>query len=354
MPWIGIGPGPASVTGRLRHADTMRVTQAQIAKVLSLSPSTVSRALNERWGALGISRATRDLVLSTITSLGFQHRASLNPVEPDVGLLIGAGWPYHLGVFMELPIALVQAANAHGWGVRILSLPDGGAGELRPGLLAGIVGIIITHELMIDIDLLRRRLAPVPIVTVNTPTDAELDQVLADDHGGMSLMVEHLLAQGHRHAVYCTSGYEQCAAILHDRLSVVQASGLSVSCFAGEAIELARSLAQARRSGRGLSDSPSVVICHSDAVATDLLARLHEVRIRVPDDISVVSGNDSLILSRLAPPVTAVYVPIKEMVHRAVDLLAERQDGDQRPRRLVRLPEHVILRGSVAAPGTGG
>ncbi len=325
-----------------------RVTQTDIARELRVSPTTVSRALDQRWAERGISSQTRSLVVSTALRLGLRHRDAVELPGNDLALVIGPVWPFHQGVFMELPNALIAAAHARGWDVRIITLPEGGS-ALNPRRLDGVVGALIAHMLVPEIDLLQRVFGSRPIVAVNTPTDAAVDQLVADDRGGMAMMADYLVAQGHRQAIYHTSGYELDAAVLKDRLAALETSTLAIRLHQGESSELAQELAQVRHR----VDAPTVVICHSDLVANDLMTCLYELRIRVPDDLSVVAGNDSLILSRLSPPITAVHVPVVAMVQEAVALLAQRIAGDRQPARTVRLNEHLVLRASVAARHAG-
>jgi DNA-binding LacI/PurR family transcriptional regulator len=95
-------------------------------------------------------------------------------------------------------------------------------------------------------------------------------------------------------------------------------------------------------------ERPSAFFVWSDEVAFGLLARLRELGIRVPEDVSVI-GFDSLeACDRSVPPLTSVRQPIVEMARRAVRLLVAFIQGDDLVERHVSYPLLIDLRGSTA------
>jgi DNA-binding LacI/PurR family transcriptional regulator len=93
----------------------------------------------------------------------------------------------------------------------------------------------------------------------------------------------------------------------------------------------------------------------SDILALGALRALYQARIRVPDDMSVISYDDTFA-AYLYPPLTSVSQPLAEVAERAVALLAEEIETAHRVNTVQKkvqivLPTHLTMRESTAAPG---
>ena len=71
--------------------------------------------------------------------------------------------------------------------------------------------------------------------------------------------------------------------------------------------------------------------------------------IRVPDDISVATFNDTYPVMEVIPPLTTVALPTKQIAEDAVRLLLERIEQPQQPPETVMLEESLVVRESTAA-----
>lgn len=94
----------------------------------------------------------------------------------------------------------------------------------------------------------------------------------------------------------------------------------------------------------------TAIACANDLVAIGALGILHNNRIRVPDDISVI-GFDGMEWSGWPlVDLTTVRQPLAELGGRAVDILMARLAEPDRPLQQVALPVELVRRGSTAAP----
>ena len=77
---------------------------------------------------------------------------------------------------------------------------------------------------------------------------------------------------------------------------------------------------------------PTALICLNDRIALGAYQALAAAGLRIPDDVSVVSFDDSDLASWLVPQLTSVAIPHFELGRRAVELLvsADRQPGVHR------------------------
>lgn len=77
------------------------------------------------------------------------------------------------------------------------------------------------------------------------------------------------------------------------------------------------------------SPLPQVVITGNDVLAVGVLQGLQQAQIRVPEDVQLVSFNDSEITQYTAPMISSVRIPIEEFGRQAVRLAQDRMK-DQR------------------------
>ncbi|MHC9043274.1 LacI family DNA-binding transcriptional regulator [Microbacterium saperdae] len=91
---------------------------------------------------------------------------------------------------------------------------------------------------------------------------------------------------------------------------------------------------------------PSAIVCLNDRVAFGVYQALAEARLKVPDDISVVSFDDDEIAATLRPALTTVAIPHEEMGRIAVETMNDGMTGSSE----VLVPMPVRMRGSVCGP----
>src|SRR5438067_6625938 len=157
----------------------------------------------------------------------------------------------------------------------------------------------------------------------------------------------HLLRQGHRRILYYAG-----QAIL-DHPSAVLRHGAYQRCmreagleplpaFVGTADKLVDHI---QRSG---ASSPTAIIDFEHWSAIRLLQCLWRRGVRVPDDISLVTFNDTHPVADLIPPLTTVALPARAMAERAVEMLLRQLEEPERGPETVVLDETLVVRESTA------
>ena len=97
---------------------------------------------------------------------------------------------------------------------------------------------------------------------------------------------------------------------------------------------------------------PTAILCGNDVLAVGALRRARELKIAVPQDVSIV-GFDDIELAQVAyPPLTTVHVPHREMGRRAGQVLVEHVKNGT-PIKSVQLPTRPILRETLAPVKAG-
>lgn len=88
---------------------------------------------------------------------------------------------------------------------------------------------------------------------------------------------------------------------------------------------------------------PRALVCLNDRLALGAYQALQERHLRVPDDVAVVSFDDSELASWLRPTLTSVALPHYDLGKAAVTLLAE----NRLERQVVQIPMPIRLRDSI-------
>jgi LacI family transcriptional regulator len=198
---------------------------------------------------------------------------------------------------------------------------------------------------------LERFASVLPVVVVARGGRAVgFDTVAADDELGSALIVDHLVALGHRSIAHISvespdddptlpfraraRGYERAMRRhgLEDRIDILSTSwtndgGTTAARLLFERVTL-----------------PTAIHAGADVAALGLLSSLWARRIEVPGDVSV-AGYDNSPIGMLAPvSLTSVDQGAAELGSRGAELLLERIGGRTEPRSVLLQPTLVIRR----------
>jgi len=98
---------------------------------------------------------------------------------------------------------------------------------------------------------------------------------------------------------------------------------------------------------RAHKDFPTAIVCFNDQQALAVMSALKELKIRVPEDISII-GNDDIYYANLYPvPLTTIRAPQREIGERAAEILIRNIESPTiLPTERVVLETEFIIRGS--------
>jgi LacI family transcriptional regulator len=106
----------------------------------------------------------------------------------------------------------------------------------------------------------------------------------------------------------------------------------------------------AMRAMLALPDIPTAVFVGSNLMTLGALQAIHESKLNIPNDISVIGFDDMPWATSLNPPLTAVAQPAYQVGLTAARLLLERvRNPDRQPHRVV-LETALTVRSSCGAP----
>jgi LacI family transcriptional regulator len=198
------------------------------------------------------------------------------------------------------------------------------------------------------------RAASFPFVLIDYDADAPGCSVVnATNRQGARAAIRHLLDLGHRRIGFITGrpnvgATTERLAGYRDALAEAGLEPREEDIVAGDFMEPRGHDAALELLGR--PDAPTAVFASSDSAAFGVLRAARELGLQVPRDVSVVGFDDVPEASLIAPALTTVRQPLREMGRAAVrQLMLLLADPTLPPARLV-LETELMLRGTTAAP----
>lgn len=328
-----------------------------IAKKAEVSEATVSRVLNNK---PGVSEDTRQNVLAAIDSMGYERPTQLR--EKASGL-VGLITPELTNpIFPAFAQAIETLLARHGYTPMLCTQTTGGVHEddfVRTLLERGVSGIIYVSGQHADLNTdpgryrrLRRR--GVPIVLINGFVEGvDAPFISNDDVGSMEVAIRFLAQLGHteiglatgperyvpvvrkamgfRHAMRDTIGKDDVEHLIATTLFTVEGGA-----------EAARQL---------VDQGVTAIACGSDIMALGAIREIRQMGLRVPEDVSVIGYDDSLLVSFTDPPLTTIRQNVQGISEAAVQALLDEitGSGTRRGEHLFR-PELVVRASTAPAP----
>ncbi|WP_222432096.1 LacI family DNA-binding transcriptional regulator [Leekyejoonella antrihumi] len=330
---------------------------ADIAEQLGISKAAVSYALNDQ---PGVAADTRDRVLALARELGWHASSSARALSGAqtsvVGLVLSR--PTDLltveTFFIRFLAGLEQVLSERGFSLLLRVIGDHPEDEIstyeRWWGERRIDGVILMDERVHDPRVSALAELGLPGVLCGGPMPgAELPCVWTDQAGDAAVAVQHLAALGHRRIGHVCGP----PVFAHERARrrgvrrAGRARGVEVTTV--EAPYTGPEAGKVTRRMLASESRPTALIFGSDTMAIAGLSAATELGLRVPEDLSAVSWDDSILTTLIQPAVTALSRDTPGYGGLAAAVLIDLIEG--RNRGLVRAPLSTLqVRGSTARP----
>jgi LacI family transcriptional regulator len=329
-----VGGGSVSDPAGGRPSGVRRPTQADVAKLASVSQATVSYVLNGN-SAISVPEATRQRILGAVNELGYVPNGAARSLRTQRTSTIAAVIPDITNPFYPaFERGVQEVAEAGGYDLIVYN--TGGVAEkerrcLRP--------------------LLERNVALVRLEAVKkgvSSLDLPFDNLYVDNVAASRAAVEHLIGRGHERIGMISggsgpgqarvSGYR--AALAAHRLPPDEAlvRDGDFSAYGGH---------HAMQSFLDEPHPPTAVFAANDVMAMGALVALREAGLRVPEDVAVVGFDDVPVAGLITPRLTTVAQFQENLGVRAAEMLLERLDGTAPEHgRSEEMPYELIVRES--------
>lgn len=339
---------------------TMSITLRDVAEKANVSPSTVSRILNNKESKIPISEETRQRVLQAAQDVGYKpNMAARHLAQRQSFALIGAIVPKTVPAVLAHPFymlilhGIAQHCQEKEYAVAIYFV-DTDQEDMVASVYPRIAnipadGFILTSVKSNDRLVPRFQADNIPFVQIGRtpePDETPLHFVDVDNYGGAVTAVSHLLQRGHQKIATITGPQDMAAGI--DRLrgyqDCLQQAGIMLRphwITTGD-FEPESGYTAMVQILDAPDDLPTAVFAASDSMADGAYKAIYERGLRIPEDIAVIGFDDNKLYTNNSPPLTTMLQPINQLGQQAAALLLQLLSDTAPPDNLVLKPELII------------
>lgn len=306
---------------------------SDVAALAGVSPTTVSRVLNNR-GYL--SDSTRAKVHAAMQELGYRPNAIARSLQGQRSQMVGLIFPTVANPFYgEMVYRLESQLADAGYRVILCNSEDHPAQEKRylDMLFANQVDGIISgahSEALVNVPH-----AQAPLVTIDRLETGFYPNIRSDNYGGARMATEHLIATGSRNIVHVTSTLGEHNQRQRGYREMMLASDLTpefVELGFHPSLGIKREILYRYLDERADSPDPvDAVFASNDNYAALALGWARARGVRVPEDFQVIGYDGTQSVQLLMPELATVVQPIEQMAQRAVERLRGLMEGKESP-----------------------
>lgn len=345
------------------------VTIKHVAADAEVSLQTVSRVINKE---PNVSAKMKERVQASINKLGYVPSIAAQRMSGSKSYLILAlndrdrtieQWRARDGndwVNQMLLGGMLKCAE-HGYRM-LIELVDTRDDHVEREIKAAIAslqpdGIILTPphshnrkiiELLVGMN--------IPFVRVGSLSMGDGIPVSMDDEGAARMATKHLHKFGHKRIGFIAGAPEYNLSKRRHRgwISEMTEKELPIEGLFAQGDFSFGSGVAAARDLLGRDDRPTAIIASNDQMAFGAMKVATELGLTIPDDLSLISFDNSPAVQFSDPPLTAIDQPIAETASIAVHLIISTQNGEDLPAEPIIEPATLVERKSVAPPSKNG
>lgn len=323
---------------------------ADIAEKTGYSLATVSKVLNNR---PGISHATASTILTQLHRSGYRRRigpeARRNHNVEIVFQTFDSMWS------LEVLQGALNYASSHDLTISVTESGDrrhpgsswiGGLAERRP------LGVVLVFSDLTKTEKDTLHLLNIPYALFDPSGDPTHDShsISADNWTGGVIATRYLLSQGHTKIGIITGPLEMmCSTARFDGFTAaLKTHGIAADLAWIEEgdFTMRGGYQQAIRILRDPHHRPTAIFAGSDLQAMGVYEAARQLRLRIPDDLSVVGFDNIQTSAFMNPPLTTVDQPIRTMASMSVEMLFKTNNNARLHQRVI-MPTTLVPRQSV-------
>jgi LacI family transcriptional regulator len=311
------------------------VTMQKVASIAGVSMKTVSRVVNKE---NGVKPETRKKVLEVIKQLEYQPNPAARGLAAAKSFLVALLYDNPSKSYItRLQDGVLDACRKHGYGLLIHPCQSNADDVLQNintmARQSRVDGLVLTPPLCDNEDLLdmldERGLKYVRISPLEHNDRSPV--VYADECDAAYRMTQYLISQGHTRIGFITGhpnrsgtemrikGYRAAmddAALQIDPLLMIPGK---YTFDSGEAA--ARKLLR-------MENRPTAIFACNDYMAAGVMKVAHQMKIRVPYELSVNGYDNSSLSHHIWPRLTTVSHPVEEVARQAASILIKELGGE--------------------------
>lgn len=331
-----------------------------LAAKLGVSGTLVSLVLNNKADQHGIRKDTQEKVIALARQMGYfssiAEKLDVSPIEEKPGVIgmIVPSVSDHFVIGITPYLQKAFASIGVGFSVVTKDPNDQRFERLASAFRKFFSGIILVGSAADDITIRNLRSSDYPFVLLeNCPRNLRLNTVCSDFASGAALVTNHIKELGYKNII-------------------ILANRLAVRDDAEAIIELEHSLGSLPQVNKpvileldfynndGLVDHEKLdvllrppyradlIITIQSGLVYPLMAALKKKKLRVPNDIAIISMEEGLGFEHFTSPVTCLRRPYAAMASKVTNMLWSeiRNSGKGKFKRQVNLAPELVIRSS--------
>jgi LacI family transcriptional regulator, repressor for deo operon, udp, cdd, tsx, nupC, and nupG len=324
------------------------VTSVDVAQRAGVSQAAVSLVFGGK-AAGRVGKKTQEAILEAARELGYRPNSAARTLRSGRSRLIvlavpDVSNPYFAAVLQGVE----QVARQHGYAVMLASVRD--EDDWQQVVLDGLSSRSVDGFLFFTLcpptkDISTALLGKAVLVDA---AGYAFPSLLLDTEAGMHTAMVYLLRLGHTKIAHLAAAVD--AETFHLRrkayLDVLAAAELPIiAAYQGQASFTIASARQAAHRILEGASPPSAIVCDSDVLAVGVYKAARDLHYTIPEDLSVVGFDDSIIACQLDPELTTVAIPTAVIGEQAFLLLLAVLEKGPVPSQTV-VPLELVIRAS--------
>ncbi len=335
-----------------------KITIEDVAKRAGVTKGTVSAVINSR---NVVKPETRDSVLNSMRELNFRPKGVARNLKngnqyKSIGIIIkDLNYPF----YTSIATGVKEYANSKGYSVIVASSENEhkseqnfshlfSAKDVKGAIIAPIVEGKSERE-----NLFKLKMINYPFVLLEDVKGIQANIVAIDNIKAMKKAVKYLIETGHTKIIHfagpqqSTHTQERIDGFRHafSESPLVFSKDMIVSVGSKYEISFQKTIEYFQNKKR--KDYPTAIVCFNDQQALGVMNALIKLKIKIPDEISII-GNDDIYYANIYPvPLTSIRAPQNEIGKKAAEILIKNIESSKiLPIEKIYLKTEFILRQS--------
>lgn len=335
-----------------------KITIDDVAKRADVSKGTVSAVINAK---NTVRPATRDHILQVMKEVNFRPKGMARNLrngnqEKSIGIIIkDLNYPF----YTSIAAGVKEYASEKGYSVIVTSSDNDHECEKKFSRLFStkdIKGVIIAPivEGASEIEhLFKLRMINYPFVLLEDVKGIQANVVAIDNIKAIKKAVKYLIDNGHTKIVHfagppqSSHTQERIEGFRHafSESTLVFNKDMIVSIGSHHEVSYEKTIEYFKNKNR--DNYPTAIVCFNDLQALAVMTALKDLKIKVPEDISII-GNDDIYYAKIYPvPLTTIRAPQNEIGQKAAEILIRNiESSTLLPTERVILDTEFIIRES--------
>lgn len=332
-------------------------TLKDIAEKTGVSVSAVSRVLNMD-DTISVSAETRKRIFEAAKELGYNSKSKNKGSNTRDSLKMGIAQMFEMEQIMEdvyylyMKTALEEACFARN--IETTSLFRNPQGQFVTNGSEALDGIFAIGSFTKEEIKSFHKYTDNIVFVDSTPDDEKYYSAVPNFHLGVRQAVNRFIEGGHKKIGFIGSHFtlqETRDLILDNRLyyfrNMLKEKGIYREEFILNSEMNSKSAFNVMKNFFETSDEyPTAIFVSSDAMAQGVIKAVTNAGLSIPEDISLIAFNDTLLSQNAMPPLSSVRVLQREIADAAVRSMEEQRKGSAHPYKTV-IPCVYMERSSV-------